>query len=114
MRFKIIFSLFVVLLAINSFAQVNPLYISPGSEIGDAVFRPLWINTPEWMINAGHAAIYFCSKGLYEWETGEDLIDSDGLHSVIQATGQGYEVGPLPFSFFLEGYTQWGLSLIHI
>jgi len=104
MKIRRYFSILIFSIFLVSYAQQD---ISPGSEIGDAIFRTCVFDTPQW-INLGHNAIYFCSEGFFEWDTQDDLINSSGTHSVIQATGAGVELGYWPFSFFLEEYTQWG------
>jgi len=96
-----------VLLGIFVILNGQQMEESPGSEIGDAVFRSKFINLP-YTLNWGHTGIYFCSAGLREWEVNGDLENSDGWHSVIQASGFGTEVGSVTFSYFLSGFTQWG------
>jgi len=104
MKIRRYFSILIFSIFLVSYAQQD---ISPGSEIGDAIFRAMIFDTPQW-INAGHAAIYFCSEGFSEWDIQNSLKNSSGTHSVIQATGEGYEVNYWPFFVFLEGFTQWG------
>ena len=67
-----------LLLASSGIAQ------SPGSEIGDAVFRPLDVLPDE------HAAVYRNSDGSKDWDPMMDLVNTDWRHSVIQATGEEY------------------------
>jgi len=96
-----------VLLGIFVILNGQQMEESPGSEIGDAVFRSKFINLP-YTLNWGHTGIYYCSAGLREWEVNGDLENSDGWHSVIQASGFGTEVSSVTFSYFLSGFTQWG------
>jgi len=88
MRYKIIFFVFILLLSVSLFAQEN---VSPGSEIGDAVFRPLSLYDPGWQqwYAIGHAALYRSSNSFGDWDPSDDISDSDLEHSVIQATGEG-------------------------
>jgi len=87
---------------------------SPGSEIGDAVFRPLSVYDPSgagWSA-IGHAALYRNSKSMGDWNPFTDIIESDLNHSVIQATGQDVSVSWQTFQFFLSGFQQsgWGYT----
>ena len=91
-----------VLLGIFVILNGQQMGESPGSEIGDAVFRSKFINLP-YTLNWGHTGIYYCSAGLREWEVNGDLENSDGWHSVIQASGFGTEVSSVTFSYFLSG-----------
>ena len=75
---------------------------SPGSEIGDAVFRILG-----YMINS-HTAVYRNSLSYGDWDGVSDIINSDFGHSVIQASGFGDTVGVRSFAGFLSGYQQIG------
>jgi len=87
---------------------------SPGSEIGDAVFRPLSVYDPSgagWSA-IGHAALYRNSKSIGDWNPFTAIIESDLNHSVIQATGEGVSVSWQTFQFFLSGFQQsgWGYT----
>ena len=79
---------------------------SPGSEIGDAVFRPLGL----WDILdlVEHAALYRNSDGRKCWDAQNSMTNSRFEHSVIQATGEGYVVSWQDFETFLNGLWQKG------
>jgi len=106
MKQKATFLIFILLLSISLFCQDR----SPGSEIGDAVFRPLSIYDPGWVqwYAIGHTALYRNSNSFGDWEPFNDLIDSDLKHSVIQATGEGTTVNWQTFDFFLNGFPAIG------
>lgn len=64
--------------------------VSPGSEIGDAMFRPIFSTDRIFL----HTGIYRNSESSNEWEPLlEDIIDSDLEHSVIQARREGEVLG---------------------
>jgi len=78
---------------------------SPGSEIGDAVFRPI-----AWHI-VQHTAIYRNSDSreiTVNWDPSQNMFNSDMLHSVIQASGRRDSVGFKTFNEFLDGHIQLG------
>ena len=79
---------------------------SPGSEIGDAVFRPLGL----WDILdlVEHAALYRNSDGRKCWDAQNSMTNSRFEHSVIQATGEGCVVSWQDFETFLNGLWQKG------
>jgi hypothetical protein len=106
MGHKTIFLVFILLLSISLVAQDR----SPGSETGDAVFRPLSIYDPGWQqwYVIGHAALYRNSNSFADWDPLNDITDSDLEHSVIQATGEGTEVNWQTFQFFLNGFQALG------
>jgi len=115
MRSKIIFSIFIVLASVALAAQYNPQESSPGSEMGDAVFRPLSIYDPGWQswYAIGHTALYRSSNSFGDWDPLNDITDSDLEHSVIQATGEGTEVNWQTFEFFLNGFQALGGGYTH-
>ncbi len=78
---------------------------SPGSEIGDAVFRPI-----VWPL-LQHTGIYRNSDSrsiTADWDPSEDMLNSDIQHSVIQTSGSGEVVGLRTFNEFLYGHIQLG------
>jgi hypothetical protein len=101
---RYIFPLFLVMLlmsADNLMAQS-----SPGSEIGDAIFRPLmWHFVPLPILE--HVALYRNSYGgAYWWEPGENMENSNFEHSAIQASGEGKVVSHVGYDVFLSGMQQ--------
>ena len=101
--------LFILLLCSLSGIIWSQEGLSPGSEMGDAVFRPLSVFRGESWFLIGHAALYRNSDASDDWDSElENMIDLDRRHSVIQATGENTVVGWHPFDFFLSGYSQSG------
>ena len=110
MRIKFSFSVLILLFSFGLFANEY----SPGSEIGNAVFRPLSVYDPGgqgWCM-IGHTALYRCSNGNRDWSPDTSMKNSDLTQSVIQATGEGTVVGWHTFQFFLGGYQAdgWGYT----
>ena len=100
---------FLVLILLFSFVLSANEY-SPGSEIGNAVFRPLSVYDPGgqgWCM-IGHTALYRCSNGNSDWDPDTSMKNSDFTQSVIQATGEGTVVGWHTFRFFLQNYQAEG------
>jgi hypothetical protein len=99
---------YLILLVIASlfFYECTPPGGSPGSEIGDVVFRPYGIAIVGSKI--GHAALYRNSNSKTDWDPESPIIDSDLEHSVIQASGEEVVLGWQSFSYFLSKLEQRG------
>jgi hypothetical protein len=93
--FFIIWILFIVFL---SSADGSYLEQSPGSEMGDAVFRPLHIP-----VNF-HSAIYRNSDSKKDWDPSWEMINTSWEHSVIQGTGENYILYWQNYITFLWGF----------
>jgi hypothetical protein len=108
MRIGILFLIIIALPFLVGCPPPNGSVGSPGSEMGDAVFRSL----SKWDLGGtktaviGHAALYRNSNGQNDWDPDESMINSDLKHSVIQATGEGTELGWQTFEFFLNDLEQ--------
>ena len=108
MRIRIFLILIIALLILCCVNNCPNGDGSPGSEIGDAVFRSLNVwdlgRTKKCLV--GHVALYRNSDGKTDWDPNVSIIDSDLKHSVIQATGEGTELGWQTFQFFLNNLKQ--------
>jgi len=97
---KYLSSLIVVSFLIFPIVVSGEESVSPGSEVGDAMFRPIyWTNKLPL-----HTGLYRNSESLNEWDPlVSDIVGSDMKHSVIQARRKHELLGLDTYNDFFAG-----------
>lgn len=96
----------ILFIALFKNTHANNLANCPGSEIGDAVFRPLG----SWDIldKVEHTGMYRNSDGSKDWNPQVDMENSSWEYSVIQGSGEGKLLYWHDFETFKSGLRQKG------